>query len=160
MLKFVQNLPQEPFLIETVQRKLVFCEKNASNAIENILVLLPGSASGADANNFDPAQTHNLILKDRNNLLKTAPSESNPEHSSVIVALGKGKSKNVLRVWRVYNALSEKNSMTNFDLPLGTFHTIVQFCTEYVAISMQNDVLIYNVMAKCKVESIKMTGMF
>ena len=115
----------------------MFCEKNETNtAIEKIFTLIPGTSTGADANNFDPAQTHNLVLKDRNNLLKMAPSEADPEHSSVIAVLGKGKSKNVLRIWRVYNASSEKNSMQNFDLPPGTFHTIVQFCTEYLAISM------------------------
>ena len=82
-------------MLETVQRKLVFCEKNATNTeIEKVLILVPGTSTGADANNFDPAQTHNLVLKDRNNLLKTAPSETDPEPSSLIVVLGKGKSKN------------------------------------------------------------------
>lgn len=57
--------------------------------------------------------------------------------------------------------MSEKNSMVNFDLPKNdTYHTVKQFSVEYLAVSMQNDVAIFNVMAKCKVQNLKMTGMF
>ena len=78
----------------------------------------------------------------------------------MIAVLGKGRQKNTLRVWRIYDTTSERNTKVEFDLPLDTYHTVLQFCTEYLAVSMQNDIFIFNVMAKCKVQSIKMTGMF
>ena len=87
--------------------------------MENVKTLIPGTVTSVQEHNYDSNQTLYLVLKDKNNLLKTVPSESDPQHSSLIAVLGKGKTKNVLRVWRIYDSLSEKNSMKNYDLPAG-----------------------------------------
>ena len=87
--------------------------------MENVKTLIPGTVTSVQEHNYDSNQTLYLVLKDKNNLLKTVPSESDPQHSSLIAVLGKGKTKNVLRVWRIYDSLSEKNSMRNYDLPAG-----------------------------------------
>ena len=60
---------------------------------------------------------------------------------------------------RIYSLKSAKNSESSYDLN-GVAHAIRQFGIEYVAVSLNDSIEVINVMAKCKVRSIQMSGMF
>ena len=63
-------------------------------------------------------------------------------------------------VYRIFGIDQASNKLSTFKLPAGQVHCVAQFQTEYVAVSCDSGVEIFNVLAECHVRTIQGQGIF
>ena len=80
--------------------------------------------------------------------------------NTMIAALDRGTQRKRLMVYRIFGIDQASNKLSTFKLPAGQVHCVAQFQTEYVAVSCDSGVEIFNVLAECHVRTIQGQGIF
>ena len=100
-------------------------------------------------------------LMDRDGILKTSVPGDNGSRNTLIATISFGKREHSLLVWRLFSLADPRNRLIcNFTLPAESIFALKQFSVEYIAVSLTNDIAIFNVTENCKVRNLKTTGMF
>ena len=100
------------------------------------------------------------MLEDKDNLLGTAQTDSEPEKSQLVACLDRMFAKKRLILYRLFGYRHERNELTSLPLPPGNAHGMKQLYTEYVLVLCDNKICVFNIVAKCLQKAIDFQGMF
>ena len=167
-VRYLGSIPGEQFLLQYGAQSLNIQQHDMTSGQIVARCIVPSvNIPGYIGYNENLSRSETFLIlreSESGNILKTQPSESEPEPSVMLAVLsprdvGNKQELGQLRVFRIFSLQHQKNTLHKYDLSSGA-NAITQFGVEYIAVSLLEKVEVYNIMAQQKVRDISFSGVF